>query len=121
MLRKQQMRWEKRMQAKVKQSVAHTVIVRYWSISLGLGMAVIGAVALLLGILDRTAANIQAGAAEIWVVGKLIANNTVHIPLTRRINGYVAEILAAADHTAGATERVQRAVGSDSTTGEHPV
>ena len=114
------MRLEKRMQLK-KQSITPDVIVRYWSISLGLGVAVIGAVALLLGILDRTVAQIQAGVAEIWRVGKLIANNTVHIPLTRRINQHTAEILPAADQIAGATERIRRAVSDDSTTGEASV
>ena len=32
---------------------------------------------------------------EIWQVGKLIANNTVHVPLLGRINHNVAEISSA--------------------------
>lgn len=85
-------------------------VVRYWRISLGLGVVVIGAVALLLSTLSSVVARIEAGSAEIWRVGKLIANNTVHIPLLVRTNQVVGEILPAADGIARATERIQRAV-----------
>ena len=90
-------------------------VVRYWRISLAIGLAVIGAVALLLSALAATVARIEAGAAEIWRVGKLIANNTVHVPLLLRTNQVVADILPAADGIARATERIRRAVGGDTT------
>ena len=90
-------------------------VVRYWRISLGFGLAVIGAVALLLSALAATVARIEAGAAEIWRIGKLIANNTVHVPLLVRTNQVVAEILPAADGIAAATARVRRAVAGDET------
>lgn len=93
--------------------VSITTIVRYWRMSLGLGVVVIGAVALLLSTLARTAAKIEAGTAEIWRVGKLIANNTVHIPLLVRTNQVAGEILATADGIAEATARIRRAVGGD--------
>ncbi|HSH79092.1 MAG TPA: hypothetical protein VLA19_11250 [Herpetosiphonaceae bacterium] len=86
---------------------------RYWRISLGLGMVVIGAVALLLSALTATVAKIEAGAAEIWRVGKLIANNTVHVPLLIRTNQVLGQILPAADRIAGATGRIQQAVAPD--------
>ena len=104
------------MRALVTQQVPIETVARYWRISLGIGIVVIGAVALLLRTLANTAAQIQAGAAEIWRVGKLIANNTVHIPLLIRTNQVVAEILSASGGIARATERIQRAVGGDSTT-----
>ena len=91
------------------------IIARYWRISLGIGVVVIGAVALLLSTLATIATRIEGGAAEIWRVGKLIANNTVHIPLLVRTNQIVSEILPAADGIARATERIQRAVGGDTT------
>ncbi len=100
----------------LRRTVPGHVVVRYWRISLGIGLVVIGAVALLLSTLARTVAQIEAGAAEIWRVGKLIANNTVHIPLLVRTNQIVAKIQPAADGIARATERIRRAVGEDPTT-----
>ena len=89
------------------------LIARYWRTSLGIGMVVIGAVAVLLSTLAGVVARIEGGAAEIWRVGKLIANNTVHVPLLVRTNQIVAGILPAADGIARATARIQRAVGGD--------
>lgn len=104
------------MQALRTQQVSVDVVARYWRISLGIGLGVIGAVALLLELLARTVTQIEAGAAEIWRVGKLIANNTVHIPLLVRTNQIIAAILQAADGIAGATARIQDAAGGESTT-----
>ncbi len=103
------------MQTGLKRPVSAHTIVRSWRISLGIGLAVIGAVALLLGTLAAIVARIETGAAEIWRVGKLIANNTVHVPLLVRTNQVVAEILPAADGIARATVRIQRAVDGDTT------
>ena len=91
------------------------LIVRYWRMSLGIGLVVIGVVALLLSTLAAIVARIESGAAEIWRVGKLIANNTVHVPLLVRTNQIVGDILPAADGIARATARIQRAVGADTT------
>lgn|GEM_PF-2267367 len=101
------------MQSRSKQPLPFDTIVRYWQISLAIGLAVIGAVALLLTALAATAAKIEGGAAEIWRVGKLIANNTVHVPLLIRTNQVIGQILPAADGIAQATGRIQRAVGAD--------
>ncbi|GAC1638163.1 MAG: hypothetical protein NVS4B8_03710 [Herpetosiphon sp.] len=98
------------MQRHIEEKLHHSTIVRYWRVSLGLGMVVIGAVAFLLTILDRTVTRIEGGAAEIWRVGKLIANNTVHVPLLIRTNQIVAEILPAADGIAQATGRIEQAL-----------
>ncbi len=93
-------------------SVSPNVIARYWWISLGVGLVVIGAVGLLLSMLARTVTQIEAGATEIWRVGKLIANNTVHVPLLVRTNQIAADILAVADGIAGATKRIGQVVGA---------
>lgn len=94
-------------------SLSPRVIARYWRVSLGIGLIVIGAVALLLETLVQTVARIEAGAAEIWRVGKLIANNTVHVPLLVRTNQVAGEIVSTADGIAGATGRIGRAVLGD--------
>jgi predicted membrane-bound mannosyltransferase len=83
---------------------------RYWGAALVAGLVVTGVVGALLHILASTAEAIQGGAAEIWRVGKLIANNTVHIPLLIRTNQLVASILGAADGIAVATARIAAAV-----------
>ncbi len=94
-------------------SADELTLLRYWRISLALGLGVIGAVALLLEILARTAGSIESGAAGIWQVGKNIANNTVHIPLLVRTNQVVDDISTTADRIAGATARIERAVARD--------
>jgi len=82
----------------------------YWRISLLVGAVVIGVVAFLLNTLLRTAEQINDGAAEVWRVGKLIANNTVHIPLLARTNQVAAGILEASEGIAEATGRIGRTV-----------
>lgn len=92
---------------------ADPVIVGRWWLGLALGAVVIGAVAALLETLLRSVRRIEQGAAEVWRVGKLIANNTVHVPLLVRTNQVVDEIAAAADGIARQTARIQGAVAPD--------
>ncbi|HEV2073596.1 MAG TPA: hypothetical protein VGR29_08150 [Thermomicrobiales bacterium] len=94
-------------------SIPLHVIIRYWRVSLGMGLVVIGAVALLLDTLAKTTTRIEAGAGEIWRVGKLIANNTVHVPLLVRTNQITADILPVVDGIASETMRIGRAVVGD--------
>ncbi|MDA8394781.1 MAG: hypothetical protein ACYCX9_12330 [Candidatus Dormibacteria bacterium] len=61
-------------------------------ISLVLGVVVTLVVALLLTSVLRTARAIDAGAAQVWVTGKLVARNTVHIPALVQTNQIVADI-----------------------------
>jgi hypothetical protein len=93
--------------------VSASTIQTWWWIGLALGLVVTIVVAVLLTILARTAEQIQAGTAEIWRVGKLIANNTVHVPLLVRTNQIAGDIRAAAGGIAAATGRIQRAVTRD--------
>ena len=98
------------MHGRTGQKTPFGVIAAYWSGTLAAGLAVIGVVAVLLTLIVQTAGQIQAGAAEIWRVGKLIANNTVHIPLLVRTNQIAGGILAASDHIGAATARIERVV-----------
>lgn len=52
-----------------------------WGGSLIIGLVVISVVAFLLNLTKNTAAKIDAAATQIWTQGKLVANNTIQIPL----------------------------------------
>ena len=97
-----------------QQQLPEDTVTRYWWISLLTGGVVIGAVALLLTILVRTVEQIQEGVAQIWQVGKLIANNTVHIPLLAHTNLLVGQIHESAGGIVQSTERIERAAAGDS-------
>jgi hypothetical protein len=100
--------------------VSPETIGRYWRVSLVGGVVVLGAVAGLLHTLTSTAEQIQAGTGQIWTTGKLIARNTVQIPLLVRTNQMAGEILQAADGIAAATGRIGKAVGLDPDAGGTP-
>lgn len=93
-----------------EERASDSTIARYWGISLAVGAVVLGVVAFLLNTLARTAEQINGGAAEVWRVGKLIANNTVHVPLLIRTNQMAGDILKASEGIAGATTRIRNAV-----------
>ena len=75
-----------------------------WWISLGIGAVVLVVVAVLLSMVRRTALQILDGASQIWTQGKLVANNTIQIPLflftsndvVEQIKSEAVEILGAA-------------------------
>ncbi len=98
---------------KQPQQVPEDTVNTYWRISLATGGVVIAVVALLLTLLARTAEQIEAGVGQIWQVGQLIANNTVHIPLLVRTNQIVTQIYQAAGGIKRSTERIERAVVGD--------
>ena len=52
-----------------------------WGGSLIIGVVVIIVVAFLLRLIRNTALKIESAAGEIWTQGKLVANNTIHIPI----------------------------------------
>ena len=66
--------------------------VTLFAISLVLGAVVVAAVAVLLRAVLAEALAVEAGARQIWVTGKLVARNTVHIPALARTNQIVADI-----------------------------
>ena len=78
-----------------------------WIISLALGLVVIGVVAFLLHMIKNTAIKIDATAADIWTHGKLVANNTIHIPLfLTTTNQVVSSILTTAVAIVGGSKAI---------------
>lgn len=68
-----------------------------WWVSIVLLLVVTIVVAFLLTLVLQTARSILHTAGDIWTTGKLVANNTIHIPLlmdTNRIAGKILETLA---------------------------
>lgn len=83
-----------------------------WWISIVLLLVVTGVVALLLTLVTRTGRSILDVAGQIWTTGKLVANNTVHIPMLRETNRLAGGILETAEQiVAGAAAIEQHAEG----------
>jgi hypothetical protein len=83
-----------------------------WWISIGLLLVVTLVVALLLTMILRTARSIRRVVEDIWTTGKLVANNTVHIPLLMDTNRVAGAILETAAKIAEGTNAIeQHAVG----------
>ena len=78
--------------------------VTIWWVSLGIGAVVLGVVTLLLTVVRNTAVKILDAASQIWTQGKLVANNTIQIPIflgttnrvVEQIKNEAVEILGAA-------------------------
>lgn len=68
-----------------------------WGISLALAVVVLGVVALALTMILVTANRIDAGAKQIWTIGKQVANATIQLSLLKQTNQLVADILEAAN------------------------
>ena len=77
----------------------------FW-ISLALGVVVTIVAAALLTLVLRTAQAIDAGAKAVWTTGKLVANNTVHIPALARTNQIAVDILEGAGGILMAAQRI---------------
>lgn len=67
-----------------------------WWASLAIGVVVAGVVSLLLWLIHRTAATIDARVSTLWDVGQRVAGNTVHIPTLVGIDEAVNKILTVA-------------------------
>ncbi|CAN5809700.1 hypothetical protein BH23PSE1_BH23PSE1_02600 [soil metagenome] len=67
-----------------------------WSIAIGAALVVTVVVAVLLALIVRTAADIEAAVAEIWIRGQRVASNTIHIPALYRVGERVGEVLTRA-------------------------
>jgi energy-converting hydrogenase Eha subunit H len=70
-------------------------IIIIWSISLVIGAVVIGVVAFLLHKVRNTAKKIDVVVIKIWTEGKLVANNTIHIPNFLAVTNNVAGNIVA--------------------------
>ena len=66
-------------------------ITTIWVISLIIGAVVITVVGILLHQIRKTALKIDDGASQIWTQGKLVANNTIHIPTLLSTTNKVTE------------------------------
>ena len=83
-----------------------------WWVSIIILLVVTGVVAALLTMVLRTARSILSVAGDIWTTGKMVANNTIHIPLLAETNRYAGAILATAGQiVAGAAAIEQHATG----------
>lgn len=83
-----------------------------WWVSIILLLVVAGVVALLLTMVLRTARAILGVAGDIWTTGKMVANNTIHIPLLHETNRLAGAILDTAGQiVAGAGAIEQHAEG----------
>ncbi len=83
-------------------------ILLVWGVSLALLLVVAVVVAVLLELVRRTAGDIHGGAAAIWTQGKLVANNTIQIPmLLGRVLRQVERIGAEVAVIGGATTAIR--------------
>lgn len=71
------------------ENVSEEALTRVWVISLILGLVVTIVVAILLLAIRNTARKILAGVQQIWTEGKLVANNTIQIPIYLNITNQV--------------------------------
>jgi hypothetical protein len=80
-----------------------------WWLSIVIALVVAVVVAVLLEMVRRTALQIRAGASAIWTNGKLVANDTIQIPIFLKTTNRVAgEILVTAQQIVGATEAIKQ-------------
>jgi hypothetical protein len=79
-----------------------------WWVSLVILLLVTGVVAILLTMVLRTAINILRVAGDIWTTGKMVANNTIHIPLLRETNRIAGQILATAVQIVGGAAAIEQ-------------
>jgi hypothetical protein len=79
-----------------------------WGVSIVLLIVVTGVVALLLTFVLRTAQRIEVVAADIWTHGKMVANNTVHIPLLVDTNRTAGRILETAKQIVGGAAAIEQ-------------
>jgi hypothetical protein len=55
-----------------------------------------------------TARNILQVVGDIWTTGKLVANNTVHIPMLRETNRLAGAILDTAGKIVGGAQAIEQ-------------
>ena len=70
-------------------NVSQEAITKVWVISLILGLVVTIVVAILLLMIRSAARKILGGVQKIWTEGKLVANNTIQIPIYLSVTNQV--------------------------------
>ncbi len=71
------------------ENVSEDALTKVWIISLVLGLVVTIVVAILLVLIRNTAKQILGGVQKIWIEGKLVANNTIQIPIYLTVTNQV--------------------------------
>jgi len=71
------------------ENVSEDALTKAWIISLVLGLVVTIVVAILLILIRNTARKILGGVQKIWIEGKLVANNTIQIPIYLMVTNQV--------------------------------
>ncbi len=95
------------------ENVSEEAITRVWIISLVLGLVVTIVVAILLIMVRNTARKILAGVHKIWTEGKLVANNTIQIPIYLTVtNQVVSKIYATAVKIIGGAKAIEQHAGN---------
>ena len=79
-----------------------------WWVSIVLLLVVTGVVALLLALVLRTGQSILGVVGEIWTHGKLVANNTIQIPMLRETNRLAGAILETAKQIVGGAAAIEQ-------------
>lgn len=88
--------------------MSEQAVLTVWGVSIVVLIVVTVVVGILLALILRTARSIQHVAGDIWTTGKLVANNTIHIPLLRETNRVAAAILATAVKIIGGAEAIEQ-------------
>ncbi|MEP7198199.1 MAG: hypothetical protein ABI874_00160 [Chloroflexota bacterium] len=79
-----------------------------WWVSIVILLVVTLVVAALLTMVLRTARSILSVAGDIWTTGKMVANNTIHIPMLAETNRYAGAILATAVQIVGGAAAIEQ-------------
>lgn len=91
------------------ENVSEEALTRAWIISLVLGLVVTIVVAILLILIRNTARKILAGVHQIWTEGKLVANNTIQIPIYLTVtNQVVSKIYDTAVKIVGGAAAIEQ-------------
>ena len=91
------------------ENVSEEALTRAWVISLVLGLVVTIVVAILLILIRNTARKILGGVHKIWTEGKLVANNTIQIPIYLTVtNQVVSKIYATAVKIVGGAAAIEQ-------------
>ena len=94
------------------ENVSEEALTRAWVISLVLGLVVTIVVAILLILIRNTARKILGGVHKIWTEGKLVANNTIQIPIYLTVtNQVVSKIYATAVKIVGGAAAIEQHAG----------
>ncbi len=91
------------------ENVSEEALTKVWIISLVLGLVVTIVVAVLLILIRNTATKILGGVEKIWTEGKLVANNTIQIPIYLSVtNQVVSKIYDTAVKIIGGAAAIEK-------------